>query len=256
VISIRFTSFSRIFLLAVLVALAGTAELCAQVTAGASPGLNAALVRLFEGVTAFSAQLEIRMLDAKGAETLNAPMQFNLLDGKMRGEIDVAKLKSKDLPEFAATAAKSVGMDKVVTLVRPDKGESYLLYPAFQACVVAPIDAEDLAALKKPAKLQKTPLGREMLDGQDCVRNRVIVTEADGSKHEVIVWSATRLKGFPVRIKTVDKTGTIFMHFRQVKFEKPDAKLFDLPAGTTKYDDASELTQAVMKKLLGQALTK
>jgi len=256
VISIRLGFIRSIAAISCLFCLMGAVSLHAQVTAGASPGLNAALVRLFGGVTGFTAELELRMVDAKGVETLNAPMKFSLLDGKMRGDLDVTKLKSKDLPALAATAASSVGMDRVVTLVRPDKKETYLLYPKFQACVVAPLDDEDVNALKKPAKLEKTPLARETLDGHPCVKNKVVVTEPDGRKHAATVWNATDLKDFPVQIQTVDDTDTIIMRFRQIKFERPAAKEFDLPAGTKKYDDASELTKAVMKKLIGEALGK
>ena len=247
-------NFIRKVLLAAFLAVLAGSTLHAQVTAGATPGLNAALVRLFGGVTGFTAQLEIQMLDAKGTETLNAPMEFSLLDGKMRGDLDVTRLKSSDLPPMTATAAKSVGMERVVTLVRPDQSESYLLYPAFQACVVAPLAREDVAALKKPAKIKRTPLARETIDGHPCVKNKVVVTEPDGSSHEAVVWNATDLKDFPLQIQTQDGTDTILMHFRQVKFERPDAKLFDLPAGTAKFDDASQLTQAVVKKLIGQVL--
>jgi len=227
---------------------------CAQVTAGASPGLNAALVRMFGDVRAFTAQLQIRMTDGQGVETLNAPMKFSLLDGKMRGDLDVTKLKSKDLPAFAAGAARSVGMDNVITLVRPDLKETYLVYPAFQACIVAPIDELDVAALKKPAKIQRTALGREVIDGHLCVKNKTVVTESDGRQHEATVWNATDMKNFPLRIQTADGEDTILMHFRQVKFERPAAKDFDLPAGTGKYDDPQDLTRAVMKNLLKQAL--
>jgi hypothetical protein len=234
--------------------LAGQRAAWAQVTAGASPGLNAALVRLFGGHTGFSAQLDLRMLDAQTNETLHAPMQFSLLDGKMRGDLDVTRLKSKDLPAMAASAAKSVGMDRVVTLVRPDKRESYLVYPSFQACVVAPLDADEIAALQKPAKIVRTPLGRQAVDGQPCIKYRVVVTEPDGRQHQAVVWTATQMKDFPLRIETRDGADTIVMQFRQVKLERPDAGLFELPKGTIRYDDPKELTTAVMKKLIGQAL--
>ena len=256
VISVRLGFIRRIVAISCLFSLMGGPSLHAQVTAGASPGLNAALVRLFGNVTGFTAQLEIRVTDTNGTETLNAPMKFSLLDGKMRGDLDVTKLKSKDLPALAASAASSVGMDRVITLVRPDKKETYLLYPKFEACVVAPLDDEDISALKKPAKLDKTPLARETLDGHPCVKSKVVVTEPDGRKHAATVWNATDLKDFPVQIQTVDNGDTIVMRFRQVKFERPVAADFDLPAGTTKYNDATELTQAVLKKLIGQALGK
>jgi hypothetical protein len=254
VISVLFGRFLiPCFLLPVLV-LCGPNTLRAQGSLGASPGLNAALVRLFGEHKAFSAGLEIRMVDGQGRETLDAPMKFSLLDGNMRGDLDVTRLRSKDLPALAAAAAKSVGMKEVVTLVRPDKQESYLLYPAFKACIVAPIDPEDVAALKKPARIQKTPLGGEIIDGHPCVKNKVVVTEPDGRLHEATVWQATDLNDFPLLIQTVDGTDTISLHFRQVRFQKPVASDFDLPAGTDKYVDAQALTRAVMNKFIGEAL--
>ncbi|HEU5072178.1 MAG TPA: hypothetical protein VFV96_17375 [Verrucomicrobiae bacterium] len=228
----------------------------AQVAAGASPGLNTALVRLFGGITAFTAQLEIRMLDEKGEETLNAPLKFRLLDGKMRGDVDVARLKSKELPALAAAAAQSVGMDRVVTLVRPDKKESYLLYPAFKACVVAPLGDDDLAVLQRPAKIERTPLGQEKLDGHHCVKTKVVLTAPDGQRFEATTWNAADLKDFPLQIETHDGTNRVILHFWRVKFERAEPALFDLPAGTEKFDDARALSQAVMKKLIGQALGK
>jgi hypothetical protein len=227
-----------------------------ETTVGLSPGLNAALVRLFGEHKAFTAQLRIRMTDGQGNETLNAPMRFALLDGKMRGELDVTKLKSKDLPVLAASAAKSVGMEKVVTLVRPDKAETYLLYPAFQSCLVAPIDASDLAALKQPAKIQRTPLARETLDNHPCVKSKVVVTEPGGETHESIVWYAKDLKDFPLHIRTVDGADTLDLHFSQIRFVRPAAKEFDLPAGTVRYDDVQDLTAAVMKRMLKEAIGK
>jgi len=224
-------------------------------TAGLSPGLNAALVRLLGDHQAFTARLRIRMTDGQGKETLDAPMQFALLDGKMRGELDITKMKSRDLPALAATAAKSVGMEKVVTLVRPDRQETYLLYPAFQSCLVAPLEAEDVAALKKPAQIRREPLARETIDGHPCVKSRVTVTEPNGLPHEALVWHAADLQEFPLRIQTVDGTDTLVMQFSRIRFERPAPKDFDLPAGTSRYPDAQSLSQAVMQRCLRQAIT-
>jgi hypothetical protein len=228
-------------------------RLDAQVTAGAAPGLNAALIRFFGDATAFTAHLEIRMTDAKGVESLDAPMQFAMLDRRMRGDLDVTKLKSKDLPPAAAAAAKTAGMDQVVTLVRPDRKEAFLYYPGFQACVVSPIAEADLAALNQPARIEKIPAGKETVDGHACIKNRVTVTEPNGSSHDAVVWNATDLKDFPLRIRVQDGTDTITLQFQQVKFERVDPKRFDLPEGTVRYKDMTELTHGMMKKLLGQA---
>jgi len=218
--------------------------------------LDCSVVRFFGAATNFTAQLEIRMVDTNGVETMNTPMKFSFLDGKMRGDIDVTKVKSKDLPALAASATASVGMEQVISLVRPDLKESYLLFPRFDACVVAPLDEGELAALKKPAKIVRTALGKETLDGHPCVKHRVVVIEPNGWQHTATIWNATDLKDFPLQIQRVEDGDTIMMRFSAVKFERPAAKDFDLPAGTTKYDDASDLTKAVMKKFIGQALFK
>jgi hypothetical protein len=244
----------RLLLPSVLAAAGGCGALQAQVTAGASPGLNAALVRLLGDHRAFTARLDLKIVDAQGKVVLSAPMAFSTLNGSMRGDMDVSRLESKDLPALAASAARSVGMNEVITLVRPDKQETYLLYPAFSACIVAPIDPEDVEALKKPAAIQKTPLQRETLDGHPCVKNRVVVTEPDGRHHEATVWEAEDMNRFPLRIQTVDDTDTITLNFRQVKFQAPRAADFDLPAGTARYADSQELSQAILKKLLHEVL--
>lgn len=226
-----------------------------EVSAGLSPGLNAALVRLLGQHKAFSAQLRIQMTDGQGAEKLNAPMAFSILDGKMRGEIDITKTRSTEFPALAASAAKSVGMEKVVTFVRPDKAETYLLYPRFNACVAVPIDAEDIETLKRPAKLRKTPLAREVIDGHPCLKSKMEVVESGGRIHEATVWQAADLKDFPVRIQTVDGAESLELNFSHIRFERPAAKDFELPAGTTRYEDAQALSQAVMKKFIKEAIS-
>jgi len=37
-----------------------------------------------------------------------------------------------------------------------------------------------------------------------CVKNKVIVTDDKGDKHESTVWNATDLKNFPVKIETTN----------------------------------------------------
>ncbi|MEY4386152.1 MAG: hypothetical protein RLY20_1435 [Verrucomicrobiota bacterium] len=222
----------------------------------AAPGLTAALIRLLDGIPGFTAHLDLRQLDAKGVETLNAPMQFSFLDAKLRGEIDITKLKAKEMPALAGSAAKSVGMDTMVMIIRPDLHESQQFYPAFKACVYAPIGDDELVPLKKPVKVAKKPAARETVDGHACVKNKVTITDADGVRYEADVWFASDLKNFPLKVKAVDGSGSLELHFSHVKFEKPEAKVFDLPSGTAKYDDPADLSQAVLKKLLGEAFGK
>jgi len=47
---------------------------------------------------------------------------------------------------------------------------------------------------------------------------------------EAVVWNATDLKDFPIQIEMKEKDRTVLMHFTNVRFDKPDAKQFDVPA--------------------------
>ena len=251
-ISVRSLPARLVPLDAVALLLALAAPLVAQ-TNTAAPGLTAALVRLLDGIPGFTAHLDVRQVDAQGKETLNAPMKFSFLNAKLRGEIEIAKLKATEMPALAGSAAKSVGLETVVMLVRPDLRESQQYYPAFKACIHAPLGDEELVPLKKSVKLSKQPVARETVDGRPCVKNKVTITDADGVRYAADVWFAPDLKNFPLKVKAADGGGSLELHFTNIKLEKPDAKIFDLPAGTTKYEDPADLTQAVLKKFLGDA---
>ena len=71
----------------------------AQVPSAGSPtGINAAFVKLFGTVGAFTAKVETQVLDQSQKETVRMPMDFAALDGKVRLEINLAQMQSKDLP--------------------------------------------------------------------------------------------------------------------------------------------------------------
>src|SRR6516225_5833326 len=82
----------------------------AQLPGAAPGGINAALIKLFGDVNAFSAQTEVRVLDKSQQETLNAPMEFALLDKKIRVALDMGQMKGKDVPPGATDALKQMGM--------------------------------------------------------------------------------------------------------------------------------------------------
>src|SRR5689334_3014724 len=79
----------------------------AQVPGAGSPaGVNATLTKLFGNVTAFSARSEVQVLDKDRKEKVSTPMNFALLDNKIRVEIDMTQMKNKDLPASAAASLK------------------------------------------------------------------------------------------------------------------------------------------------------
>ena len=242
----------KILALALAVLLASALAGSAQMEAPGSPaGVNAALSKLFGEVKAFSAQCEVKVYDKNQQEKVVTPMDFALLDNNIRVEIDMSQMKNKDVPAAAAASMKQFGMDRVVSVIRPDKKASYIIFPGLQAYVNLPLPKKDLDTYEKDPRIETAPLGKETLDGHPCVKNKVTITDDQGGKHEATVWNASDLKAFPVQILTKEKDDTIILRYRRIQLIKPDAKQFDAPAGFKAYQDMEALMQGAAMKMMG-----
>jgi len=102
----------------------------------------------------------------------------------------------------------------------------------------------------KSPKVEKKALGKEILDGHDCVKNQVVITDEKGEKVDAITWNATDLKDFPIQIQTKEEENTSLVKFKQVEFATPDAAQFEPPSGYAQYSSQQELMQGVMKKMM------
>ncbi len=236
---------------AVIVAsvLAGVTAL-AQVPGGSPTGVDAALAKLFGDFKAFSAKADVRVLDKDQQETMSSPMNFALLDQKIRVEIDLSKMKSRQMPAGAAQQLKQMGMEQITSIIRPDKKQMYIIYPATQSCLTMAMPKEETDAIDNPPKIEKSEVGNEMIDGHPCVKTKVTMTDAKGQKRDALTWNATDLKNFPVQIQTTDDSNTLVMRFSQVQFTVPEAAQFDPPNGYTKYSDMQEMMMGIMKKMM------
>ena len=243
-----YLSMKKTFLAALLVGL--TVMPCALAQMGAPAGINAALPKLFGDITAFSAKADMQVLDKEQKEKITAPMDFALLDKKVRVELDMTRMKNKDLPPTALAGMKQMGMDRVITISPPDQKTTCIIFPGLEAYFNLTVPQDDVATFEKDSKVTKTALGKETINGHPCVKNQVVITDDKGEKHEATVWSATDLKDFPVRILSKEKDDTIIMNFKDIKLAKPDAKLFEKPAGYTEYPSKEAMMQAVMMKMM------
>jgi hypothetical protein len=215
--------------------------------AGGPAGMNAAMAKLFGDLKAFSAKAEVQVLDGSQKEIATMPMDFSLLDGKIRVEMDMTQAKIASMPPGAATQLKQMGMAQVVSIVRPDKKQIFVVYPEQKAVMTMPLGAD--AATEKETKLDKTELGKETIDGHSCVKNKVVIDDGKGQKVEATTWEATDLKKFPIRIQTKDRENSSILNFKNVQFAKPEASSFDPPAGYTQYNSPQELMQSIMSKM-------
>ena len=102
--------------------------------------------------------------------------------------------------------------------------------PASRATRSIALAKGEAEASEKGLKLEKTALGKETIDGHACVKNKVVVKSGKGPVLEAVTWNATDLKDFPLQIEMKEKDNTVRMRFTQVRFVKPDAKQFEVPA--------------------------
>jgi len=217
------------------------------------PGLDAAMTKLFGNNNAFTATATARLIDEKETETMSMPMNYALLDGKIRSEVDMTQVKSKQIPAEANAMLKQMGVDKMVSIVRPDKQMQFIVYPTARAYAEMPMSKGTNAAGDQDYKMESTKLGTETVDGHPCVKNKVIVSSKDTEKQEAIVWNATDMKDFPVKMQMPQAGGgSLVMTYSNVKLEKPDTKLFEPPTDFEKHASVEKLLQSVMMKMFAK----
>ncbi|HVM47295.1 MAG TPA: hypothetical protein VMU04_04670 [Candidatus Acidoferrum sp.] len=202
-------------------------------TAGSPTGLNAAFVKLFGNVSAFSARLDTQVLDSSDKEWVRMPMQFAALDNKVRMDINLEQTVSRDLPASMISGLKNAGMERIVSIFRPDKQITYVLYPGSKRYMTMAVAKGETEAMQKGLKVEKTAVGKEKIDGHACVKNKVVIKNDQGPVLEAVTWNAADLQDLPVQIETKEKDKRVIMRFSQVQFAKPDAKQFEVPADYT-----------------------
>ncbi|HLP77319.1 MAG TPA: hypothetical protein VK327_10410 [Candidatus Paceibacterota bacterium] len=216
-----------------------------------SVGVSAGLVKLFGNFTGFSAQTDVQVLDSNRQETLRTPMNIALLDGKVRMEFEMSQMRGKSVQPAVVNGMKQMGMDRVASVIRIDKRITHIFFPKVQGCVDLDITPAEAEAAEKNVQVQRTPLGKEVVDKHPCTKNRVVVKSAKGaSLMEATTWNAEDMKDFPVQIAVQAKEGTTILRFTKIQMTRPAAALFDVPAGFTKFTSAEALMLAATQRQL------
>jgi hypothetical protein len=212
-------------------------------------GINASLLNMFGDIKAFSSKGEVRMTDSEGKELSSLPITMSMLDGKLRTDMDLSEMKGGSMPPDAMAMLKQTGMDKMQMLITPEKKSTMLIYPGLKSYAALPISDEEMAN----SKVETADVGKETVDGHPCIKRKLTSTDSKGKTQEALVWAATDLKNFPLKMEMKQKKNTINIHYSAPSLEKPDAALFEVPSGYTKYDSVQGLMQAAMMKMFGGA---
>ncbi len=218
---------------------------------GQGNSANEHLAKLHGRTASFTATEQISTQEKNGNTTV-MEMAYALRDGMVRTETDLTKTQQKakhgrghgdDMSEMAG-----MGLDKQVTLVRPDKSVIYLIYPGLKAYSEMPMKKS--AGDDKTAQGEWKELGKEKVDGHPCVKYLVTTTNADGSKDESTVWKATDLKDFIIQTVTQSGGDTVTVKFTNIKFDRPAAALFELPSDYKKYGSMQEMMMNSMQQMM------
>lgn len=241
-----------------LVALLGLGLLSAHAQPGGGmggpkgPSFGGSLSKLLGDNSAFSAALEIRTKGPSGdGVTIPGKIYFN--EGKSRTELDMSKAMGTNMPVEAIAQMKAMGMDSIVIIAHPEKKTSYTAFPGMRAYFEAAIPDTETAEGTSKYKVESTELGKETVDGHPCLKNKVVVTDDQGTNHVSTVWNATDLKKFPVKIEASERGQPMTMLFKEVKLAKPEESLFAAPADFKRYDDYTSLIMQEMMKRQGGA---
>jgi hypothetical protein len=218
----------------------------AQSPAGPPGNMNTVMARLLRNF-AFTARAEVRILDQSKKETTAVPMNYAMEDGKTRYEVDLSQFKGSDRPAAAAAFMKQKGIDRLIVINRPDTKINLTICPSIHAYSETPMGLEDEADAAKNYKIDKTKLGKEIMDGHPCDKTKVTLTDEKGKTQTATVWFATDLKDFPLQFQISDEDATTSLRFKDVKLAHIDAKQFEPPAGMSKYEPSQ-----MVKRLTGQ----
>jgi len=173
-------------------------------------------------------------------------MLMTMSEGKSRVEMDFSRMMGG---VAAGKGGMPPGLDKMVTISRPDKKVIYQVVPGLSAYCEMPIP--DVSAGKSaPSKIDRTVEGNEKVQSYNCEKVRNTITTADGKTVTVLTWEAKELKGFPVKMETETPEGRMTMLFQDIKTTKPPRSVFEPPEGYTKYGSMQELMMSGMMKMM------
>ncbi|MGV3755670.1 MAG: DUF4412 domain-containing protein [Verrucomicrobiota bacterium] len=241
----------HVLVLTCAVLLGATTSTQAQLGGGGRPpGSNPALAKVFGKNSSFSAKAQMKVMDVSGKEVMSGPVTYAMLEGSTYWGMDLSAMKSAQIPPQAAASMKQMGMAEMVMVNKAGSKSALLIYPGMKAYAEMPLPAEASPEAKSDIKTEV--VGEETVNGHKCKKNKVTVTEG-GKTQEIFTWNATELKDFPVRVEMKDANNKVQLDYSDIKLEKPDAKLFEAPAGFTRYDNVQALLQGEIMKRMGGA---
>jgi hypothetical protein len=205
------------------------------------PSFGGYMAKIFGEHPSFSADMEFSATGGSSGD-VSMPGKFASLDGKTRFEMNMSEVKtSKPIKPQDIASLKQMGMDKSIMISRPDKKVTYMVMDGLKAYLENPMQDPEAAKPASDYKMEMTKVGEETISGHNCIKNKVVTTDSNGKTHESLIWNATDLHNFPLKVESNEDGKTVVMLFKNVKTDKPDASQFEPPADYKKYASYTEL---------------
>ena len=191
--------------------------------------------------SAFSATIHLAYI--AGTNSFNADMSYAILNRNIRSEFSISKIPDLKFSPKALAKAQRCGLDHTIAVESSDK--SFFLYPDIRAWVDMTKSNQSLRAQRK---IRKREIYQETLNGHPCIKYGVLMS-GDGRYRSALLWEATDLHGFPLRMDwTGDDGANWSVEFSDVDTKPPHPQLFEIPSGYRRYSDLEELVKALCKE--------
>jgi hypothetical protein len=134
---------------------------------------------------------------------------------------------------------QQMGEDMPVSIIRMDKGIMWMLIPEEKMYMEMSIKqgqkkSSDVDLSKY--QIERTEMGKEVVDGHEAAKFKVIMTDPDGKKLGGFQWIVS--PGIQIKLDAVSKDGNskerIKMELTNLKIAKQDPALFEIPADYNK----------------------
>lgn len=213
---------------------------------GGGMGYNAVVGRLFNDIPAFSANVDTVLTNTADKSRLSVPMRMMKREERLRIEVDFGKLTGDGVDLQGLASMRTIGMSRLDSVVSPSERVMYVLFPDLKFSSQVPLTEGDLP--NAGFRVSKKALGRETIQGQACVRQRVTLTDAKGGKTEATVWEASALNGFPVRIFFQADGSAVVMTFTEVGLGAPPPDQFRVPAEYKTFESMTLLMREALDR--------
>jgi outer membrane lipoprotein-sorting protein len=133
----------------------------------------------------------------------------------------------------------AMGDSTPVTIIRMDKGVMWMLMPddkMYMEMSLQQAQSRNPGVDTSGYQMEKTEMGREVVNGHEAIKYKVIMTDAKGNKLGGFQWVVS--PGIQIKLDAVSKEKNskerIKMELTNLKIGKQDPALFEIPDGYTK----------------------